>query len=83
MTVVTDNRSLNYEPMSSLLLTTLISAFTLITGLSIKDTITKGIELIAPNNATKEWIFTFATTVFFLFITVLLVYMFQDRVGSL
>lgn len=82
MVVMSNQNSLYYEPMSTLLLTTIITAFSFLSAFSIRDTIVKGIEIISPNNATKEWMFTFATTIFFLFITVLLVYFFQDQVNT-
>jgi len=78
--VTSDTSSLDYEPVSSLLTKTILSAFTILTAFNIRDTVTQVVAVIAPSSATKKVLFTLSITVFFLFITVLMAFMWQDRI---
>jgi len=81
MTVPNDTASpLAREPVSSLLIKTLISAFTFLTALNIRDSITQGVQAVSPNDTIKRLMFTVSLTAFFLFITVLMAYVWQDKV---
>jgi hypothetical protein len=80
MVVATDTSVLDYEPVSSLLVKTLIGAFTFLTALSIRDSVTQSIAVIAPNDTNKKLLFTFMVTLLFLFVTVLMAYLWQDKV---
>ena len=81
MVVTTDNvSSLDHEPVSSLLVKTIISAFTFLTAFSIRDSVVQGVQHVAPNNATKKFLFTVLITLFFLFVTVLMAYVWQDKI---
>ena len=81
MVIVSDTHSLDYQPVSSLLVTTIIAAFTILTAFSIRDSIMQGIQAISPNNMTKKFLFTVMITLFFLFVTVLMAYMWQDKLN--
>jgi hypothetical protein len=79
MTVSTDATCLDYEPISSLLIQTLLTAFTFLTALSIRDSMTQAISLLSPGNITKKLIFTIFITMLFLLITVIMAYVWQDK----
>lgn len=68
------------EPVSSLLVQTLISAFTFLSALSIRDTVMQGIQQVAPESSSKKFLFTACISMFFLFCTVLMAYSWQDNV---
>lgn len=68
------------EPVSALLIQTLISAFTFLSALSIRDTVMQGIQQIAPESASKKFMFTACISMFFLFCTVIMAYSWQDRI---
>jgi uncharacterized YccA/Bax inhibitor family protein len=80
MVIVSDSHSLDHQPLSALLVKTIIAAFTILTAFSIRDSVMQGIQAIAPNNATKKFLFTVMITLFFLFATVLMAYMWQDKI---
>jgi phosphate starvation-inducible membrane PsiE len=80
MPLVADARALNHEPLSSLLVKTIIAAFTILTAFSIRDSVVQGIQAIAPGDHTKKFLFTVMITMFFLFCTVLMAYMWQDKI---
>lgn len=78
MVVTTDGGVLDYQPVSSLLIQTIITAFTFLTALSIRDSMTQSIAALTPNDTTKKLFFTLFSTMLFLFVTVLLAYSFQE-----
>lgn len=80
MVIVTDSGILNFEPVSSLLIKTLITVFTFLTALSIRDSMTQSIAAVTPHNTTKKLLFTMFVAMFFLFITILLAYFYQDKI---
>lgn len=81
MVVTTDSRSpLDHEPIASLLIKTIITAFTFLTAFSIRDSVMQGVQHIAPHSATKKFLFTVLITVFFLFATVMMAYTWQDKI---
>jgi len=80
--VLSDSRSLDHEPVSSLLIKTIIAAFTFLTAFSIRDTVMQAIQQITPNDASKKLAFTMMVTMLFLFITVLMAYMWQDKIDD-
>jgi NADH:ubiquinone oxidoreductase subunit 6 (subunit J) len=80
MVIVSDSHSVDHEPIASMLVRTIIGAFTILTAFSIRDSVVQGIQHVAPNNSTKKFIFTVTITMFFLFITVLMAYMWQDKI---
>lgn len=67
--------------MSALLIGTVISALTILTAFCLRDTVIQGIQLIAPDNISKKFMFTALITLFFLFLTVLMAYVWQDKIN--
>jgi hypothetical protein len=82
MTIISDSHTLDFQPLSSLLVTTVISALTILTAFALRDTVVQLIQLIAPNDATKKFIFSLMIAMFFLFITVLLAFLWQDKLSD-
>lgn len=83
MVVANDTASpMSHEPVSSLLIKTLISAFTFLTALSIRDSIMQGVQTVAPDDVVKRFAFTVALTSLFLFVTVLMAYLWQDKISD-
>jgi hypothetical protein len=80
MPIHLDSSPLGYEPISSLVIQTLLTAFTFLSAFSIRDTVTKCIELVAPTSAVQRLMYHACLCLFFLFLTVFMAYMFQDRV---
>lgn len=80
MVIVSDTHALDHQPISSLLVKTIIAAFTILTAFSIRDSVVQGIQTVAPGDATKKFIFTVMITMFFLFATVLMAYLWQDKI---
>lgn len=79
MVLQSDNHAISYEPVSSLLVKTIISAFTILTAFSIRDSIIQTITLFTPGDASKKLVFTLLTTFTFLFLTVLMAFFWQDQ----
>lgn len=82
MTIVSDPHCLDYQPMSTLLISTIISALTILTAFCLRDTVIQGVQVIAPDSITKKFMFTALITLFFLFLTVLLAYVWQDKLND-
>jgi len=82
MPFISDPHCLDYQPMSALIISTIISAFTILTAFCIRDTLIQGIQIISPNNMTKRWLFMLFVTLFFFFITVLMAYVWQDKIDD-
>lgn len=81
MAVPNDTASpLSHEPVSSLLIKTLIGAFTFLTALSFRDAVMQGVQAVTPNDTIKRLLFTVTLTGFFLFLTVLMAYLWQDKI---
>lgn len=80
MALTADSHALDYEPISSLLISTLLSALTILVSVLIRDTIVSGMSIFIPTDLTKKFVFTAMITLFFLFITVLLAWLAQDKV---
>lgn len=80
MTILTEQHALDYQPMSSLLISTVISALTILTAFCLRDSVIQGVQIIAPDSITKKFMFTVLVTLFFLFLTVLMAYLWQDKV---
>ena len=79
MAVTGDSKSLNHEPVSSLLVKTIVSALTFLSALSIRDTVTESITVVVPDNKIKKITLLGFLTMMFLFLTVLVAYVWQDR----
>lgn len=77
MTLYVDGGILDYEPVSSIVVSVLLAALTFLTALSFRDSVTQSIALCTPEHTTKKLIVTFCCTLLFLFLTVLLAYTFQ------
>ncbi len=82
MTILTEQHALDYQPMSSLLISTVISALTILTAFCLRDSVIQGVQIIAPDSITKKFMFTVLVTLFFLFLTVLMAYLWQDKVDN-
>lgn len=80
MAIVADGSSLDHDPVASMLVKTIIAAFTILTAFSIRDSVVQGVALVSPNDATKKFLFSVVLAMFFLFITVLMAYLWQDKV---
>lgn len=81
MVLTSDPHCLDYQPMSTLLISTIVSALTILTAFCLRDTVIQGVQIIAPNDLTKKFLFTCLVTLFFLFLTVLLAYVWQDKIN--
>ena len=79
MAIPTDGGALENQPVVSLLIQTLITAFTFLTAFSIRDSITQSISALTPNDASKKLYFTFFVALFFLFVTVSMAYSWQSH----
>lgn len=79
MAIVSDSHAIDHQPLSALLVKTIITAFTILTAFSIRDSVVQGIQAIAPNDATKKFVFSVLIAMFFLFVTVLMAFLWQDK----
>jgi hypothetical protein len=77
MVLFVDNGCLDFKPVHSVVISTIIAAFTFLSAMSIRDSVTQAIQLLTPAHTVKKLIVTFACTMLFLFITVLLAYEYQ------
>jgi len=82
MAIVSDSHTIDYQPLSALLIKTIIGAFTILTAFSIRDAVVQGVQAIAPNDATKKFIFSVLIAMFFLFVTVLMAFLWQDKLDD-
>lgn len=77
MTLAFDQHSLDYQPMSALLVRILLGALTILVSMLLKDLLTSGIALVVPEDLLKKFAFTALITVIFLFVTVIVAWNFQ------
>ena len=77
MVLFIDNGTLTFQPVASVVISTIITAFTFLSAMSIRDSVTQSIALVTPDHTVKKLIVTLACTMLFLFITVLMAYEFQ------
>lgn len=77
-----DTHSIDYQPISSLLLTTILSAFTILTAFCIRDAVIQGIQLVGPDNLSKRFAFSVMIAAFFLLMTVLIAWIWQDQIDG-
>lgn len=80
MVLQSDYGLLDYKPISSLLIQTLVAAFTFLSALSIRDSVTQIIASLAPGDTVKKLLFTLFTTMLFLFVTVFSAWYWQDQI---
>ena len=80
MAIIVDPHSLDYQPMSALLIKTLLAALSVLVAFQIRDCVVQGIALFVPADATKKFIFTAMITLFFLFATVLIAWSCQNLI---
>jgi hypothetical protein len=78
MTLFVDAGTLDFKPVASVVIQVLIAAFTFLSALSIRDSVTQTIALVTPAHTVKKLIVTISCTMLFLFITVLMAYEFQS-----
>ena len=76
----TDQKAVHYEPVSSLLIKTILTAFTFISALSVRDAVVAFISSVAPHHMSRKALFSLMVAMIFLFTTVILAYHYQDRV---
>lgn len=82
MVLASDPHCLDYQPMSDLLISTIISALTILTAFCLRDTVIQGVQIVAPDDLTKKFLFTATITLFFLFLTVLMAFVWQDKINN-
>lgn len=80
MAISEDDKALTYEPVTSLLIKTIISAFTFLTALSIRDTVTQSLDLLTPAHSKSKLLVTAFLTMLFLFVTVSLAWQYQNSI---
>lgn len=73
---------LEYQPVSAVFITVLLTAFSFLTAFSIRDTVIEIIYRFAPDHSNKKLFINIFFMFMFLFITVTLAYIFQDAVKS-
>jgi hypothetical protein len=78
--IISDPHCLDYQPMSSLLISTILSALTILTAFCLRDSVVQGVQIIAPTSITQKFLFTTMITLFFLFVTVLVAFIWQDHI---
>ncbi len=78
MVLFVDNGCLDFKPVANVVISTIIAAFTFLSAMSIRDSVTQAIALCTPAHTVKKLITTIACTMLFLFITVLLAYEYQS-----
>jgi hypothetical protein len=78
--MLTQEQTVVVNPVSNLIKATVLSSFTFLTALAVRDVFLKTIESVLPKNAKDKLIFTyFYATVVILF-TVLLAFLWQNSV---
>lgn len=74
-----ETHSLDWNPLSDLLLKTLLAALSFLLAMQFRDCIVQGVALFVPADAMKKFVFSCMLALFFLFVTVLLAFSFQDQ----
>jgi len=67
------------QPVADIIKATILSAFTFLTALSIRDLLTKSMESVVPDETKGQLVFIYLTTSVVLFITVLLAVLWQKK----
>ena len=80
--LATDTHALDYQPLSSLLVKTIISSLVIISSFCLRDVIVTGVAIFVPADLTKKFVFTTLIALFFLFATVLMAWSFQEKVDE-
>jgi len=70
------------EPLSTMLIRIIISAFTILTAFNIRDVISQAVAIYAPETAVGKLTFTTAIAALFLFLTCLFAYIWQDEMNA-
>lgn len=78
--ITQDNYQLDYKPVSSFVIKILLTAFTVLSAFCIRDSAMDIIKLAAPDSAKNRVLYSLLLTGFFLFLTVLLAFIFQDQI---
>lgn len=76
--MLTQEREIVVNPVSSLIKGAILSAFTFLTALSIRDALMKSIELAVPRDKEKSLLFVYFFTAVIVLITVLLSFLWSD-----
>lgn len=82
MVLIVESGTLDYKPVSTIVVQTLLAAFTFLSSLSIRDSVTQMIAAITPGDTSKKIFFTLMITFIFLFLTVFMAYYFQDKLNN-
>jgi uncharacterized membrane protein len=78
--VHSDTRNVSHEPVSNLLVKTILGAFTILAGFLLRDLITQSIESMVPKGAVSQITMTAFFTAFSLFIVVLMSWSLNDYI---
>lgn len=73
---------LEYQPVSIILVSTLLASFSFLTAFTIRDVVLEIIYRFSPGHSNRKLFISIFFMLFFLFVTVFLAYMFQDAVKS-
>ena len=66
------------NPISGIIKTTILSAFTFLTALGVRDVFSKTLEAVLPDNANEKLIFTYFYATVVIFLTVLFAYLWSS-----
>jgi phosphotransferase system glucose/maltose/N-acetylglucosamine-specific IIC component len=82
MTIAMDSKPLSYQPISNLVITTLLAAIGFLAAFQIRDSIVLSVGLITPENTTKKLMFNYFLAVLFVFLAVIIAWAFSDRIDD-
>lgn len=76
--VLTQETTIPVNPVSTLIKSTVLSAFTFLTALSVRDVFMRTLEAVLPEKANEKLIFTYFYTAVIILFTVLLAYLWKN-----
>lgn len=75
--VLPQEQTITVNPVSDVIKATVLSAFTFLSALSVRDVLTKTLEAMVPNNTKEKLIFVYFYASLIVLITVLLAWLWQ------
>ena len=80
--VLQQEQTIVINPVSDVIKTTVLSAFTFLSALSVRDVLIKSLESMVPNNTKEKLIFVYFYASVIVLVTVLLAWLWQSSANK-
>ena len=80
--VIAQEQSIVINPVSSVIKATVLSAFTFLTALAVRDVFLRTLEAVLPEKANEKLLFTYFYESVIILFTVLLAYLWKNSSSS-